>query len=89
MLTKKDLGKIYEMVNGIVKETIKFEIDPMKSDLKELKDTVGKIQITTDKTLSLFKRHDGELSVLRARQNKMRTVLVQKGVGTEEEFALG
>lgn len=85
MLTKKDLEKIY----GIVRETIKFEVDPIRADLKEVKTTVEKIQVTTDKTLSLFKRHDDELAVLRARQNKMRTVLVQKGVGTEEEFALG
>ena len=85
MLTKKDLEKIY----GIVREAIKFEVDPIRTDLKLVQNTVQQTQVTMDKMLSLYKGHDDEISVLRARQNKMRTVLVQKGVGTEEEFALG
>jgi|GEM_PF-6132163 len=75
MLTKKDLEKVY----GIVREAITFEVDPIRADLKAVQSTLAQIQNTMDKMLSLYKGHDDEISVLRARQNKMRTVLVQKG----------
>jgi len=49
---------------------------------------IDSILQTTDKILSNSRRDGDVLTVIRARQNRMRDVLVQKGVATDQELSI-
>lgn len=83
-LTHKDLKGIATVVETVVRH----ELVPVKKDLTEVKENVGLLTTSMDGLTKIVRRHEDEWLVLRKQHEKMRDVMVKKGVATEEELAI-
>ncbi|MBI2984757.1 MAG: hypothetical protein HYY50_03990 [Candidatus Kerfeldbacteria bacterium] len=79
-LTNQDLKGIREIV---VKE-----VEPIKRDTRDIKHDLRLLTTTVDGVVKIVRRHDEEWLVLRAQHEKIRDILVKKGIATEDELAI-
>lgn len=83
-LTRKDLLA----VDNLFTKRVTSESTPIRQDIKDLGRKFGILQTSVDKYLKRTENWHAEFQVLDARVSRMKTVLVNKGIATEDEFAL-
>ncbi|MBI4092607.1 MAG: hypothetical protein HY420_01655 [Candidatus Kerfeldbacteria bacterium] len=79
-LTDKDLAGIQTVVQ--------HEVEPLKRDLSEVKKDLHSLATTVDNFVHIVRRHEDEWLVLRVQHEKIRNILVKKGIATEDELAV-
>lgn len=67
---------------------IQQDLGHMDGKLDKMDGKIDKIYNLMDGFVNTSRRHEQELVVVQAQQKKMRDVLVKKGIGTEDEFAI-
>lgn len=80
-LTQKDIAAIQQVVRVAVQEEVQKANDAVRSDFAQLQSSV-------DSYLKQTQDWRQEFVVLRAQHNRLRKVLIEKGLATEEELVV-
>ncbi|MBI4090368.1 MAG: hypothetical protein HY421_03110 [Candidatus Kerfeldbacteria bacterium] len=87
-LTNEDLKKIQELleprffgVEADLRQLTKVEMPALHRKIDKLTNTV-------DGFLGIIRRHDQEWLIVRTQHEKMRNVLVKKGIASEDELSV-
>jgi hypothetical protein len=83
-LTQTDLQRISTVVEKIVDD----RVAPVEKKIDGLVENVGSLTTSVDGFSRTVRRHEDEWLVLRAQHEKMRNVLVKKGVASEDELSI-
>ena len=75
-------------IEEIVSRTVSNAVDPVKKDVGELKSQMSSLVDDVDHFLRIVRNHDQEWLIVRAQHQKIRDVLVKKGIATEEELSV-
>lgn len=86
-LTQADLKSIQGVV-GLEVEPLKADVKDLKSDIKVIRQQQHSMMTTLDGFSHIVRRHEEEWLVLRKQHEKMRDILVKKGIATEDEMAI-
>ncbi|MDP2685359.1 MAG: hypothetical protein Q8P20_10100 [bacterium] len=78
-LTEKDLKTLVDFIRSEIQETVRNEIKPIREDIHELQKTV-------DTYIKQTQDWHQEFIVVKARYDKMKEVIVRKGIATEKEL---
>lgn len=73
---------------GAIRQALKPDFQEIREDLASVKKDTQEITKSLDGVVHMVRRHDQEFVILRAQQDKMHDVLVQKGVATEEDLSI-
>lgn len=79
-LTDKDFAGI--------RTVVQHEVEPLKRDLSEVKKDLRSLTTTVDNFVHIVRRHEQEWLVLRTQHEKIRNILIKKGIATEDELAV-
>ncbi len=71
-----------------VQTVIEEALEPLKKDISEIKDNLGNLTTSVDSFAQTVRRHETEWLVLRTQHEKIRDILVAKGIATEDELAV-
>lgn len=80
-LTEHDIAAIQQVVSASVQEAVQRASDSLREDFADLQSSV-------DSYLKRTLDWHQEYEVLRAQHNRLRAVLIEKGIATEEELSV-
>lgn len=83
-LTNEDLTGIATVVEKVVDD----KIEPLIEDLKVIRKNQDSMMTTLDGFSTTVRRHEQEWLILRKQHEKIRDILVKKGIASEEEMAI-
>jgi hypothetical protein len=93
-LTNDDLKKIEKTLEPTF-QGIEFRVQGIESKLQahdrqfdSMHEKLDGLIRTTDEFLHIVRRHDDEFVVIRAQHEKMRNVLIKKGIASEDELSV-
>lgn len=84
MLTNKDVQTIADLIRNIVDP----QFDSLKKDMAGLKLDVSNLTSSVDEFMRTVRRHDQEWLILRTQHDKIRNVLIKKGIASEDELSV-
>lgn len=71
-----------------IEDIVSKVVQPMGEDLKDVKEHMTSVVDNMDQFLRIVQRHEQEWLVIRVQHQKMRDLLVKKGIATEEELSI-
>lgn len=79
-ITSKEFEKIQEIMEQ--------SIHPVDERLKVVENTISKLVENTDQLVRIVQRHDHEWLILRKQHERIKSLLVGKGIAREEDLAV-
>lgn len=83
-LTGKDLQNIAQTVEKVTEPRFR----DLSNRLGQVEEHLGTLTTSVDNFSHIVRRHEAEWLVLRKQHEKMRDILVKKGIATEDELAI-
>lgn len=81
-------GIIEKRVSALIEAAVEPHFRAIAEDLGRVEGKIDTLTTTLDGFAHTVRRHEEEWLVLRAQHQKMRDLLVKKGIATEDELAL-
>lgn len=83
-ITSNEFQKITEIVDGSVQRAI----DPVNERLARVEDALNSYVQINDRLLQIVQRHDQEWLILRKQHERIKSLLVGKGIAREEDLTV-
>ena len=83
-ITSQEFSKIATIVD----DSVRHAVEPLEVRLGAVEKQLDVLTSNVDQFLRIVQRHEQEWLIIRAQHQKMRELLVKKGIATEEELAI-
>lgn len=83
-LTDKDLKNIAQTVDQVTRP----QFQELSTRVGGVEKNLNRLTSSMDQVVRIVRRHEQEWLVLRAQHEKIRDILVKKGIATEDELAV-
>ena len=83
-ITSQEFSKIAKIVD----DSVRHAVEPLDARLGVVEKQLDVLTNNIDQFLRIVQRHEQEWLIIRTQHQKMRELLVKKGIATEEELAV-